>query len=638
MLTWLHISDLHFRASQTYNASVVLQALVRDIGERMEQDDLRPDFIAVTGDMAFSGQPDEYTLARAFFDGLLAKTGLPRERLFVVPGNHDANRNLVTGGAKAIAAALTDRDSVNTLLATPDDRRLVMARFKGYAEFVEAYLGHLGFDGEHYFYVRPLDVAGRRITLLGLNSAWLCASDKDKADGLLIGERQARTALEQARGADFKIALMHHPFDWLREFDQNDSAAMLTDGCDFILHGHLHQAAMTQLTSPDSSAMILACGACYETRQWPNMYNWVRLNLEGGAGTVYLRRYSDARGGFWAKDTLTYRNVTDGEYRFTLRGAPIQQPKPPADPASIQRRIDAAAPSSTAMDQHIDLLVQVRFPDSPLLGIQDWLTKHKPSSVEQASAPVALEFPVDPQTGKLGHIRLNVRIVSPDFDIEGSAEQLVDVPPDGFSQIVSFLLTPLKEGNCRVNVEVYSVDHVYLGTIPVETVVGEAPAIPTAIVATLVLAVAVRKDRAATPAGQIAFASGGSAAATGESTAVVGNGNVVIKGSVQGGRPVMRGGARPVPPPAKSQGEYDLQAVRELLSAAFSDEEILTLAFDRFRDVYEDISGEMGKGKKIRLLVEWCDNKVVLDELLAEVKRRNPNQYARYAARLRGSG
>ena len=163
-----------------------------------------------------------------------------------------------------------------------------------------------------------LEVQGQQIALLGLNSAWLCGTDQDKANGLLIGERQARAALERTKKADVKIALLHHPFDWLREFDQNDSAALLLDNCHFVLHGHLHHTAMTQLVSPDSSAMVIASGACYNTRQDQNLYNFVQLNLSSQKGTVYLRRYSDRRGGFWAKDTLTYPNAFDGVYDFTL--------------------------------------------------------------------------------------------------------------------------------------------------------------------------------------------------------------------------------------------------------------------------------------------------------------------------------
>jgi hypothetical protein len=137
------------------------------------------------------------------------------------------------------------------------------------------------------------------------------------------------------------------------------------------------------------------------------------------------------------------------------------------------------------------------------------------------------------------------------------------------------------------------------------------------------------------PGSQTATASEGSAAATGGGIANVGSGNINVVGGVQGGITIVHGGTPPAEPIPAPQSGYDLQAVRELLSAAFSDEEIVTLAFDRFRAVYEDISGAMSKGDKIRRLVDWCDKQVRMDSLLAEVKRRNPKQYARYAARLK---
>ncbi len=318
-LTWLHLSDLHFRESRNYDETIVLRELLRDVAERIEKDNLRPDFIVVTGDIAFSGKPEEYQLAGSFFDKLLETAKLSRERLFVVPGNHDANRSLISNGAKAITNALVDRDSTNGILADADDLKSVMKRFRGYAEFVNSYFsGHANFDDKQYFYVRSLISPGPRVMLLGLNSAWVCASDNDKTPGVLIGERQARAALETAESGDLKIAILHHPFDWLREFDQNDSAAMLLDGCDFILHGHLHRMAATQLSGPDTSAMVIGGGACYETRQYTNMYNFVRLDLKTKTGTVYLRRYFDERGGFWAKDPGTYRNAPNGEYEFKM--------------------------------------------------------------------------------------------------------------------------------------------------------------------------------------------------------------------------------------------------------------------------------------------------------------------------------
>lgn len=401
-ITWLHLSDLHFRKSQAYEANIVLKALLRDLVEQQ----VRPDFIAVSGDVAFAGRPAEYELAWRFFDDLLSATGLGKDRMFLAPGNHDVDRSLISTGARAIGDSLTDRKSANALLSTAADRKLVFARFKGYAAFVKAYLGkERRFDDSRYFYVHHLDLAGQRVALLGLNSAWLCASDEDKANGLLIGERQARAALEQATGASLKIALLHHPFDWLREFDQSDSAAMLTDGCDFILHGHLHQAATTQLTSPDGAATILACGACYETREFPNMYNWVRLDLAAGTGTVHLRRYSDARGGFWARDTLTYKNAPDGAYTFSLPG------RGAASPDNLPSKPDKEAKAGEPPEAHERITIT-----GGVVGAIGGRDHHVEQTVIYAAAPISP--PPGPAGFDLGAMRRRLNQVFDDASLD----------------------------------------------------------------------------------------------------------------------------------------------------------------------------------------------------------------------------
>ncbi len=80
--------------------------------------------------------------------------------------------------------------------------------------------------------------------------------------------------------------------------------------------------------------------------------------------------------------------------------------------------------------------------------------------------------------------------------------------------------------------------------------------------------------------------------------------------------------------------EWNTEAMRELLSAAFSDEEITTLCFDHFRAVYEDFSSGMSKSAKIQRLVEHCDRNTQMEALAREIERRNRAQYARFALRL----
>jgi len=358
-ITWLHLSDLHFRKGeqQAWDRDIVLHTLLDDVRERIKRDGLRPDFILVSGDIAFSGSADEYILAGAFFDDLLAATSLSKERLLVVPGNHDVDRAAIGVGARAIAAALDSRQTISELLTSPLDRQIVFRRLHRYAEFVNGYFGPGTYNDERFFSARTIALSGLRVGLLGLNSAWLARGGDEDYGRLALGERQARVALDASRQADLRIALMHHPFDWLLSFDRDDCEALLVGGCHFILHGHLHRTGLASLETPDEAAMIIAAGASFETRQSTNSYNFIQIDPISGRGTVYLRTYSDKRGGFWTADVMSYRNVEEGQYEFALprlAGTSVANktrahkapPGPAIDPAALEanylRRVQVA--------------------------------------------------------------------------------------------------------------------------------------------------------------------------------------------------------------------------------------------------------------------------------------------------------
>ena len=142
---------------------------------------------------------------------------------------------------------------------------------------------------------------------------------------------------------------------------------------------------------------------------------------------------------------------------------------------SRNRRIDAALPEYAKINEKIDLIVQVRFTDSPFLENSDFPTKQKPFSIERMSDTVNIDFPVNRETNELNAAYLFIKVIESDcFRIEGSLEKKIEVPPDKYSNKIMFYLIPLKEGICRINIEVYNVDkNVYLGTIPVETIFNQ---------------------------------------------------------------------------------------------------------------------------------------------------------------------
>ena len=60
-------------------------------------------------------------------------TGLGKDRLFPVPGNHDVDRRRISRGARGIAVVLIDRHSANEVLAGDAERRLMLAVLAEYS-------------------------------------------------------------------------------------------------------------------------------------------------------------------------------------------------------------------------------------------------------------------------------------------------------------------------------------------------------------------------------------------------------------------------------------------------------------------------------------------------------------------------
>jgi 3',5'-cyclic AMP phosphodiesterase CpdA len=67
-MTWLHLSDLHQRETD-FDRVVVRDALLKDIQGRasINPNLAKIDFLVFSGDVAFSGQPEEYNIAREYF-------------------------------------------------------------------------------------------------------------------------------------------------------------------------------------------------------------------------------------------------------------------------------------------------------------------------------------------------------------------------------------------------------------------------------------------------------------------------------------------------------------------------------------------------------------------------------------------
>ena len=308
--SWLLVSDIHLRKTQDrWAQSVVLQDLVRSVKERFGNGS-GPSFVIVSGDLAFSGAPEEYRLVVPFLDALAVAVKLPRRLFFPVSGNHDINRRTQTTCFAGARHILNSPQRVDEFLGAEEERTTLLRRLSAYLEFDAEYCAgqdrEMTADG--LAYVAPLDVDGMPICLLGLHSSWMCGGDDDQ-NQLLVGDRPVINALELLLKHEpcLVLGVMHHPSFWLREFDQRSIEERLYPACGLIHRGHLHEP-VTRLVSnvPGQACVIVAAGAGYAGRNFQNSYSYITAELSRGTLRVETFVYDPTTNRFNPRDDVRH--------------------------------------------------------------------------------------------------------------------------------------------------------------------------------------------------------------------------------------------------------------------------------------------------------------------------------------------
>ncbi|MCP4219938.1 MAG: tetratricopeptide repeat protein [bacterium] len=290
-LTWLHLSDWH-QKDEKFDRKVVRNALIADIKNRsaIHAGLEKIDFIVFSGDLAWKGKKSQLQEAeKNFLAPVRAAAGVDKDRLFMVPGNHDLDRELFDMLPAALTKPLKD-EAVKEWLDNGKKRQKVLEPFEAYAEFAEAYGGNFSlYAGSTRF-----DAGERKVALVGLNSALMCGRDTENPDygKLVLGEPQVYDALKTLEGADLRIVVMHHPFNWLTIGDIDNVEGRLREGADFILAGHQHRGCVSVEQRNGENCIVIHAGAAYVRRDKNNSYNFVHIDAAENC-TVFLRCWSE---------------------------------------------------------------------------------------------------------------------------------------------------------------------------------------------------------------------------------------------------------------------------------------------------------------------------------------------------------
>lgn len=298
-IRWVHLSDFHF-GTDKYGEGSLSESIIRHIRDR---GDGLPDLIFITGDIAYSGQPNQYEqFDQQFFQPLTDLLGPnASERVFIVPGNHDLDRK-----THELIARSTLQEKRSRFFDPTEEgcgqRKEIIERFTNFACADSSAVGGAWIEGQAGSFVRRLPIHGVELGILGLNTAWHCQDEYDKG-GITPGANLVKEGLKQISDCGFRVVLGHHPLEWLRHDERLSIERLFREHQVVYLHGHMHQSESKWNGWPGQGFLTIQAGAAFQARedeQWKNRILYAAADF--GAGKVWVEPFTWSRKEGWVPE------------------------------------------------------------------------------------------------------------------------------------------------------------------------------------------------------------------------------------------------------------------------------------------------------------------------------------------------
>ncbi|PTO78788.1 calcineurin-like phosphoesterase [Vibrio splendidus] len=248
VLRLIHFSDIHLRSPYCDNPETddnihIRDRVHKDITKLIKVDGKKVDALLITGDIAFAGKGSEYNAARTWLDELQSTLELPNDRILIVPGNHDVDRNAADEYlSKAIRERIESKSTswereqaIQEALRSTHADNAILAPMKNYIEFSSNYGCEI--SAIRPFWTQRLDLSELvSIEFRGITTP-LFSNKEDRKGSLVLGKKQFN--FRNLPGI-LNVSLMHHPCDWLIDSDEFED--LLTNNVHIQLFGHKHRA------------------------------------------------------------------------------------------------------------------------------------------------------------------------------------------------------------------------------------------------------------------------------------------------------------------------------------------------------------------------------------------------------------
>lgn len=326
----LHFSDIHWHPKNAEDVKTITKAMIDDIASLEKLGEPMFDIAIFTGDLVLAGEEEShFQLAwDATVAPILKAAKIPEDRIFLCPGNHDAERKKVRDNKyleDGLQSNLTSVDSVNKLIRGLDKAEKAsidaVERMQNYNNFA-AKISPKEHKKSGNVVIHQIDINGSKVGIACFDNSWRSTGESGGVDRnkLLMGERNVDFAIEHVGETDISIALFHHPISWLADFDATTVAPRLYRGFDLLAFGHVHAMEPEVRSTISGSSVMSQSGALFAGRKHYNGYQILEIDTQICKMEVTLRTYFDQpMGRFGAAENIL--PLGKGEFSFKpIRG------------------------------------------------------------------------------------------------------------------------------------------------------------------------------------------------------------------------------------------------------------------------------------------------------------------------------
>lgn len=298
----LHLSDLHFGIEkdrtvtgkrQRFRQKELFKKLIDTLKDNASVPlDWKPNVVVISGDIAWSGDSEEYQeFKNEFLTPLMQALNLDIKRIITCPGNHDIIRDNAEGFERP-------HSDIRKLQIKNITRDSISKRRKLHFEnYVEVFC-----DGDPQGLCQSVTLPEWPwVRFLIMNSAWDCRDNKDEGT-LRVGLDLLEEIAGENKEGEIIVSVFHHPHTEVEDFDINTGnrqkrnwlhiserepeqeggicfSNFLERHSDFILNGHIHKETVPR-HSQEAKSIQLISGAAYSTDTPKYHCRILKLRLE----------------------------------------------------------------------------------------------------------------------------------------------------------------------------------------------------------------------------------------------------------------------------------------------------------------------------------------------------------------------